>query len=137
MSNTRRTRRFRYHARYFYDKNVELKQSLDQIKNGYFSPENPELFHDVVNSLLCDNGDQYVFFFAHPLFYAHCLVSSSYMLLADYESYMQCQDRVNELFKVCSRLLARPMIRFRSPSGSRGLDEEVHFEHCCIGQVLE
>ncbi|CAF4248060.1 unnamed protein product, partial [Rotaria magnacalcarata] len=41
-----------YNAREFYEKNAELKQVLDQIKNGYFSPENPELFHDIVNSLL-------------------------------------------------------------------------------------
>jgi starch phosphorylase len=52
---------YRYHAREFYEKNTELKQALDQIKNGFFSPENPELFHDIVNSLLCDNGDQYVY----------------------------------------------------------------------------
>jgi hypothetical protein len=28
------------------------------------------------------------------------LFSFSYMLLADYESYIKCQDRVNDLFKV-------------------------------------
>jgi glycogen phosphorylase len=48
----------RYNARYFYENNVELKQTIDQIRNGFFSPENPDLFSDVVNSLLCDNGDQ-------------------------------------------------------------------------------
>ncbi|CAF0882736.1 unnamed protein product [Adineta steineri] len=69
-----------YRAREFYEKIPELRQALDQIRDGWFSPENPELFHDVVNSLLCDNGDHY-------------------MLLADYESYIKCQDRVNELFK--------------------------------------
>lgn len=51
---------FRYRARDFYEKIPELKQALDQINSGYFSPENPELFHDVVNSLLCEHGDQYV-----------------------------------------------------------------------------
>jgi glucan phosphorylase len=49
---------FRYRARDFYEKNAELKQAIDQINSGYFSPENPDLFHDVVNSLLGDNGDQ-------------------------------------------------------------------------------
>jgi starch phosphorylase len=52
----------RYRPRDFYEKNAELKQVLDQIYNGFFSPENPELFHDVVDSLLNDNGDQYVLF---------------------------------------------------------------------------
>ncbi|CAF0951125.1 unnamed protein product [Adineta ricciae] len=69
-----------YRARNFYEKIPELKQALDQINSGYFSPEDPELFHDIVNSLLCEHGDHY-------------------MLLADYESYIQCQGRVDELFK--------------------------------------
>ncbi|CAF4611332.1 unnamed protein product, partial [Rotaria magnacalcarata] len=46
-----------YNARHFYEKNPELKQALDQIQDGFFSPENPELFHDVVNSLLGNHGD--------------------------------------------------------------------------------
>ncbi len=54
--------RFRYKAREFYEKNAELKQVIDQIKTGFFSPENPELFLDVVDSLLGENGDQYVYF---------------------------------------------------------------------------
>ncbi|CAF0977200.1 unnamed protein product [Rotaria magnacalcarata] len=69
-----------YNARHFYEKNPELKQALDQIQDGFFSPENPELFHDVVNSLLGNHGDHY-------------------MLLADYDSYIESQDKVTELFK--------------------------------------
>jgi starch phosphorylase len=46
----------------------------------FFSPENPQLFHDIVDSLLNENGDHY-------------------MLLADYESYIKCQEKVGELFK--------------------------------------
>ncbi|CAF4803773.1 unnamed protein product, partial [Rotaria sp. Silwood1] len=69
-----------YNPKHFYENNDELKQAIDQIRNGYFSPENPDLFHDVANSLLSENGDHY-------------------MLLADYESYIKCQDRVSELFK--------------------------------------
>jgi len=69
-----------YRSREFYEKNAELKKALDQMRTGFFSPENPELFHDVVDSLLGENGDHY-------------------MLLADYESYIKCQDQVAELFK--------------------------------------
>ncbi|CAF0918355.1 unnamed protein product [Adineta ricciae] len=69
-----------YRPKEFYEKNAELKQALDQIRDGFFSPENPDLFHDVVDSLLNDHGDHY-------------------MLLADYESYVKCQERVSELFK--------------------------------------
>ena len=52
--------RFRYRPREFYEKNAELKQVLDQIRDGFFSPENPDLFHDIVDSLLNEHGDQYV-----------------------------------------------------------------------------
>lgn len=47
-----------YRPREFYENNFELKQAIDQIQNGFFSPENPALFHDVVNSLIGHNGDQ-------------------------------------------------------------------------------
>jgi hypothetical protein len=59
----------RYCARDFYKKNAELKQAIDQIQNGFFSPENPELFHDIVNSLLCDNGDQYVYLYKKKIIF--------------------------------------------------------------------
>jgi len=70
-----------YRARDFYEKNAELKQAIDQISSGYFSPENPLLFADIIDSLMRDNGGDH------------------YMLFADYESYIKCQEKVNELYK--------------------------------------
>ncbi len=61
-SDKRFIRVFRYRAKDFYEKNAELKQSIDQIRDGFFSPENPQLFHDIIDSLLNENGDQYVHF---------------------------------------------------------------------------
>jgi starch phosphorylase len=69
-----------YNPRRFYEANPELKKVIDQIQDGFFSPENPELFHDIAQSLINEKSDQY-------------------MLLADYESYIKCQDKVSELFK--------------------------------------
>eukprot|EP00057_Strongylocentrotus_purpuratus_P025655 XP_011680129.1 PREDICTED: LOW QUALITY PROTEIN: glycogen phosphorylase, brain form [Strongylocentrotus purpuratus] len=66
-----------YNPREFYEKNAELKQAIDQIQGGFFSPNDPGAFHDIVNSLL--NHD-------------------TYMLLADFESYLAAQSRVSELF---------------------------------------
>ncbi len=43
---------FSYNARDYYEKNPELKQCIDQIAGGYFSPEDPNLFKDIANSLL-------------------------------------------------------------------------------------
>ncbi|CAF0752197.1 unnamed protein product [Didymodactylos carnosus] len=67
-----------YNSRKYYENNQELKAVIDQIQNGTFSPEQHDLFHDIVSSLLDDDH---------------------YMLLADYESYIKTQDAVGELFK--------------------------------------
>ncbi|XP_046577563.1 glycogen phosphorylase, muscle form-like [Haliotis rubra] len=67
-----------YNPRSYYESNSELRQVLDQINNGYFSPENPDLFKDVFNNLVNDDR---------------------FRLLADYEAYIRSQDEVNELFK--------------------------------------
>ncbi|XP_050406092.1 glycogen phosphorylase, muscle form [Patella vulgata] len=67
-----------YVPRVYYEKNAELRQVMDQINTGYFSPENPDLFKDIFNSLM------------------H---TDRFRLLADFESYVECQDKVSELFK--------------------------------------
>jgi len=67
-----------YNPREFYEKNAELKLALDQIQGGFFSPEDPNLFHDIIDVLL-NRGDHY-------------------MLLADYESYIKAQEKVDQLY---------------------------------------
>ncbi|MBD1850943.1 glycogen/starch/alpha-glucan phosphorylase [Leptolyngbya sp. ST-U4] len=62
----------------YYNKNAELKQVIDQMSSGFFSPKEPSLFMSIVESLL--NHDEY-------------------MLLADYQSYIECQERVSEAFR--------------------------------------
>jgi starch phosphorylase len=66
-----------YNPREYYNKNAELKQCIDAIANGYFSPEDPDMFHDLTDQLL--NQDKY-------------------MLCADYESYIKCQEEVSALY---------------------------------------
>lgn len=41
----------RYDAVQYYKSLPELKQVINQIKSGYFSPKQPELFSDVINML--------------------------------------------------------------------------------------
>ena len=48
----------RYHPREYYEANLELKLAIDQIHNGFFCPEHPDLFHDLTYHLL--NHDTYV-----------------------------------------------------------------------------
>ncbi|PVD25614.1 hypothetical protein C0Q70_13273 [Pomacea canaliculata] len=67
-----------YNSMDYYNREPELKQAIDQIGSGFFSPEDPNLFKDICNSL------QY-----HDRF----------CLCADFNAYIKCQERVSALFK--------------------------------------
>ncbi|XP_053297493.1 glycogen phosphorylase, muscle form [Pleuronectes platessa] len=67
-----------YHAEEYYNRLPELKQSIDQIAGGFFSPKQPDLFKEIVDMLM--HNDRYKCF-------------------ADYEDYIKCQERVNALYK--------------------------------------
>jgi glycogen phosphorylase len=64
----------------YYQENAELRRAIDQIRDGFFSPEDPGLFRGVFESLLGSNRD-------------------NYLLLADYGSYIKCQERVSETYR--------------------------------------
>jgi starch phosphorylase len=66
-----------YRPRACYEADAELREVIDQIGSGHFSPGNPGLFQPVVDSLL--NWDEY-------------------MLLADYRSYVDCQEQVSQAY---------------------------------------
>jgi starch phosphorylase len=68
-----------YNAWNYYNANPELRGVIDQINNGFFSPKNPDLFKDVVNVLL--NHDRF-------------------LVLADYDDYIKCQEKVSEMYTV-------------------------------------
>lgn len=42
----------RYNAREYYERLPELRQAVDQIGDGFFSPKDPGCFKDLVNMLL-------------------------------------------------------------------------------------
>ena len=67
-----------YRPRDYYEQNAELKAVLDLIWSGFFEPDHVEVFRPLVQSLL----DQ-----------------DTYMLLADFQSYSDCQARVSEVFQ--------------------------------------
>ncbi|MDJ0716060.1 MAG: glycogen/starch/alpha-glucan phosphorylase [Prochloraceae cyanobacterium] len=62
----------------YYNSNIELKTTIDRIASGYFSHHDPQLFQPIVESLL--HQDRYV-------------------LLADYQAYMDCQEQVSKAYK--------------------------------------
>ncbi len=63
----------------YYHKNAELRKALDMIASGYFSPDDEHRFRPIVDSLT-GGGDHF-------------------LLLADYESYIACQERVDALYR--------------------------------------
>ncbi|CAL8399838.1 unnamed protein product [Boreogadus saida] len=67
-----------YHAVEYYNRLPELKQAMDQISAGFFSPKQPDLFKEIVDMLM--HHDRFKVF-------------------ADYEDYIKCQEQVNELYK--------------------------------------
>ena len=62
-----------------YDGNPELKQTLDMLRDGYFSPEDRDRYKPVFDQLTY-HGDHY-------------------LLLADYASYVACQEEVGTLYR--------------------------------------
>lgn len=67
-----------YNPRGYYEQNGELRGVIDRIASGHFSNGDKQLFQPIVVSLL--NQDQY-------------------MLLADYQSYIDCQSVVGDAYK--------------------------------------
>lgn len=61
----------------YYQANAQLRQVIDQIASGYFAPNQPQLFQPIVDSLLRGN---------------------EYMILADYQSYINCQEQVTQAY---------------------------------------
>ncbi|CAN1213316.1 Alpha-1,4 glucan phosphorylase [Tumidithrix helvetica PCC 7403] len=62
----------------YYNANPELKLAIDRISSGFFSHGDPNLFKPLLDSLL---------------------YRDEYLLLADYQSYVECQDRVSLAYR--------------------------------------
>ena len=62
-----------------YDGEPQLRQTLDMLRDGYFSPEERDRYKPVFDSLTY-HGDHY-------------------LLLADYASYIACQEQVGQLYR--------------------------------------
>ncbi|XP_049455542.1 glycogen phosphorylase, brain form [Epinephelus fuscoguttatus] len=92
-----------YNAREFYERLPELKLAVDQIQSGFFSPNEPQLFTEVVDMLI--NHDRFKVF-------------------ADYEDYVRCQERVSELYKN-PKEWTRMVIRNIAASGKFSSDRTI------------
>ncbi len=62
----------------YYNGNPELKLVIDRLSSGFFSHGDPNLFKPLLDSLLYHDD---------------------YLLFADYQSYVECQDRVSQAYQ--------------------------------------
>jgi starch phosphorylase len=67
-----------YRPRSIYESNPELREAIDLIGSGFFSAGDRGLFQPLVESLL---------------------TRDDYMLLADYQAYIDCQERVSDAYR--------------------------------------
>eukprot|EP00126_Sphaerothecum_destruens_P007208 Sdes_comp19741_c0_seq1m11732 len=100
--------RGKYDPRSFVAKNPELNTALEMIRDGYFSPANPDLFRPIYDSLL-EHGDRFY-------------------LLADFESYCKAQKLVDECF-LDQKLWLKKCILNISASGKFSSDRTIA-EYC-------
>ena len=68
-----------YDPWYYHNNDPELRQVLEMIAGGYFSPDDVHRFRPIVDALT-GGGDHY-------------------LLLADYRAYIECQERVDVLYR--------------------------------------
>jgi glycogen phosphorylase len=73
-----RTKADGYNPRAIYEQNEELREAIDLIAGGLFSNGDREMFRPLIDSLL---------------------TRDEYMLLADYHSYVECQQRVSDAYR--------------------------------------
>jgi starch phosphorylase len=62
----------------YYHSNAELKLAIDRISSGFFSHGDPSIFRSLVDNLL---------------------YSDPYFVLADYASYIACQEQVSQAYR--------------------------------------
>jgi len=66
-----------YSPRAVYDRNDRLREVIDLVATGFFSPEDPTLFRPLTD---------------------HLLAHDTYMILEDFDAYVACQGRVSKAF---------------------------------------
>ncbi|UCF90476.1 MAG: glycogen/starch/alpha-glucan phosphorylase, partial [Desulfobacterales bacterium] len=67
-----------YNPGEYYESDEGLRRVIDQIRSGLFSPLDAQLFQPLVDALLGQDA---------------------YLVLADYRSYIECQDRAAQLYQ--------------------------------------
>ncbi|MGB5155923.1 glycogen/starch/alpha-glucan phosphorylase [Desulfobacterium sp. N47] len=67
-----------YNPREYFDNDTLLVKTVELIRNGFFSPEEPDIFHGLIDLLLKED---------------------KYFILADFKAYFNCQREVDSLYR--------------------------------------
>ena len=73
-----------YYPMDIFNNDQEIRRVLMQLINGYYAPDNPELFRDIYNSLLNTKSSD---------------KADTYFILKDFRSYAQAHERVDQAFR--------------------------------------
>ena len=73
-----------YNPMDIFNQDQDIRKVLMELNNGFYSPNDPELFRDLYNSLLNTQCTQF---------------ADTYFILADFRSYAEAQKRVMEAYK--------------------------------------
>ncbi len=73
-----------YHPREIYDNDPDVRLVMSQMIDGFYSPENTELFREIYNSLLETNGGE---------------KADQYFILKDFRSYEAAQKEIEKAYR--------------------------------------
>ncbi len=73
-----------YNPKEIYNTDTEIRMVMTQMINGFYSPQNPELFREIYNSLIETNGGER---------------ADQYFILKDFRSYCEAQKRIEEMYR--------------------------------------
>ena len=104
-----------------YNNDYEIKRILDQLINGFYSPDNTELFRDIYNSLLNTKVTA---------------KADTYFVLKDFRPYAEAQEKINALYmdrEKWARMALENMANVGKFSSDRTIqqyvDEIWHLDH--------
>ena len=98
-----------YNPMEIFNSDQEIRRVLMQLINGSYSPQNPELFRDIYNSLLnTQSSDR----------------ADTYFILKDFRSYAEAEDRIDKAYRD-EKWWARTAILNTASSGKFSSDRTI------------
>ncbi len=73
-----------YNPKDIFNEDEDIRLVMTQMINGYYSPQNTELFREIYNSLIEDNG------YERP---------DQYFILKDFRSYAEAQKKIEQMYR--------------------------------------